>query len=75
MEPNSSQTVKSSLFESQGALSALAFLCEIRVLGWFLTSCELEYGISTFDSKSFELELNGSAWDTSGSRFYGVQWE
>ena len=28
-----------------------------------------EYGISTFDSESFELELNGSAWDTSGLSF------
>jgi hypothetical protein len=30
-----SQTVKSSLFESQKALFVLASLCEIRVLGWF----------------------------------------
>ena len=31
------------------------------------------YGIPTFDSESFELELNGSAWrDTSGSRFVQI---
>jgi len=28
--------VKISWFESQGALPALAFLGEIRVLGWFV---------------------------------------
>ena len=41
------------------------------VLGFwgFGLVCELEYGISTFDSESFELELNGSAWDTSGLSF------
>ncbi len=54
-----------SWFESQGALPALAFLGEIRV-------CALEYGISTFDSESFELELNGSAWDTSGLSFVQI---
>jgi len=31
-----SQTVKISWFESQGALPALAFLGEIRVLDWFV---------------------------------------
>ena len=34
--------------------------------------CLLVYGIPTFDSESFELELNGSAWDTSGSRFVQI---
>ena len=34
-----SQTVKSSLFESQRAFSVLAFLGEIRVLGWFVYLC------------------------------------
>jgi hypothetical protein len=61
--------VKISWFESQGALPALAFLGEIRVLGWFVN---VEYGISTFDSESFELELNGSAWDTSGLSFVQI---
>jgi hypothetical protein len=36
----------------------------IRNSGFGLV-CELEYGISTFDSESFELELNGRAWDTA----------
>ena len=31
--------MKSSLFESQRALSVLAFLGEIRVLGWFVYLC------------------------------------
>ena len=31
--------------------------------------CLLVYGIPTFDSESFELELNGRAWDTSGFSF------
>ncbi len=35
-------------------------------------SCEQEYGISTFDSESFELELNGIAWDTSGLSFVQI---
>ncbi len=36
--------------------------------------CELElYGISTFDSESFELELNGRAWDTSGLSFVQIR--
>jgi hypothetical protein len=61
--------VKISWFEFQGALPALAFLGEIRVLRLV---CELEYGISTFDSESFELELNGSAWDTSGLSFIQI---
>ena len=34
--------------------------------------CDLEYGISTFDSESFELELNGRAWDTSGLSFVQI---
>ena len=34
--------------------------------------CELEYGISTFDSESVELELNGRALDTSGSSFVQI---
>jgi hypothetical protein len=34
--------------------------------------CELEYGNSTFDSESFELELNGRAWDTSGLSFVQI---
>ena len=63
-----SQTAKLSLFESQRALSVLAFLCEIRVLYWAV----LVYGIPVFDSESFELELNGSAWDTTGSRFVQI---
>ena len=37
--------------------------CEIRVLGWFLYLCNRDS--HAFDSESFELELNGSAWDTS----------
>ena len=36
--------MKSSLFESQRALSVLAFLCEIRVLGWFVSLCSLSMG-------------------------------
>ena len=63
--------MKISWFESQGALPALAFLGEIRVLAFGLV-CELEYGISTFDSESFELELNGSAWDISGLSFVQI---
>ena len=63
--------MKSSLFESQRALPALAFLCDSRVLAFGLV-CVLEYGISTFVSKSFELELNGRAWDTSGSSFVQI---
>ena len=31
--------------------------------------CELEYGISTFDSECFELELNGRAWVVLEIRF------
>ena len=31
--------MKSSLFESQRAFSVLAFLGEIRVLGWFVYLC------------------------------------
>ena len=34
--------------------------------------CLLVYGIPTFDSESFELELNGRAWDTSGSSFVQI---
>ena len=68
------QTVKISWFESQGALPALSSLGEIRVLGaGFGLVCELEYGNSTFDSESFELELNGSAWDTSGLSFVQIR--
>ena len=62
--------MKSSLFESQRAFSVLAFLGEIRVLGWFVYLCM--YGIPTFDSESFELELNGRAWDTSGFSFVQI---
>ncbi len=65
--------------DSGGASRACLFLCDqlqvglIRVLlGWFVNNCELEYGISTFDSESFELELNGRAWDTSGSSFVQI---
>ena len=38
----------------------ITFQCEIRVLPFGLV-CELEYmyGISKYDSESFELELNG----------------
>ena len=55
---------------SQGALPAVAFYAKLGRLGWFVY-CELEYqyGISTFDSESFELELNGRAWDTYCSSF------
>ena len=57
--------MKISWFESQGALPALAFLGEIRVLGWFVNGRVWEFHVP--DSESFALELNGSAWDTSGA--------
>ena len=44
----------------------------MRKLGFWAGLFKLVYGISTFDSESFELELNGSAWDTSGSRFVQI---
>ena len=34
--------------------------------------CLLVYGIPTFDSESFELELNGRARDTSGFSFIQI---
>ena len=43
----------------------------MRNWGFGLVSL-LVYGIPTFDSESFELEFNGSAWDTSGSRFVQI---
>ena len=49
------------------ALPALLFYAK---LGFGLDS-ELVW-ISTFDSESFELELNGSAWDTFGSSFVQI---
>jgi hypothetical protein len=52
-----------------GGTSRACFL--MRNWGFGLV-CELEYRISTFDSESFELELNGSAWDTSGSSFVQI---
>jgi hypothetical protein len=48
--------------------------CFFRRNQGFGLVCELEYGygISTFDSESFELELNGRAWDTSGLSFVPI---
>ena len=51
------------LVRVSGGTSGACFL--MRNWGFGLV-CELEYGISTFDSDTgFELELNGRAWDTS----------
>ena len=46
-------------------------LVRVKVLGWFVNvRIFCENGISTsFDSESFELEINGRAGDTSGSGF------
>ena len=63
-------TVKLSLFESQRALSVPCSLFYAKLGFW--AGLFTVYGISTFDSESFELELNGSAWDTSGSRFVQI---
>ena len=40
--------------------------------GWRGTRRERQYEISTFDSESFELEINGRAWDTSGLSFVQI---
>ena len=42
-------------------------LVRVKVLSWFVNVRICENGISTFDSESFELEINGRAGDTSGS--------
>ena len=44
-------------------------LVRVKVLSWFVNVRICENGISTFDSESFELEINGRAGDTSGSGF------
>jgi len=58
--------VKISWFESQGALPALAFLGEIRVLSRF------GFPRSILILKVRERELNGRAWDTSGLSFVQI---
>ena len=64
-----SQTVKSSLFESQRALSVLAFLSEIRVLGWFVSLC-MGFPRSILKVlKVLNSKLNGMPGGTSGSSF------
>ena len=49
--------MNSSSFESQRPL----FPCSLFIakLAFWAGLCQLEYGIPTFDSESFELELNG----------------
>ena len=45
-------------------------LVRVKVLSWYFVNVRIcENGISTFDSESFELEINGRAGDTSGSGF------
>ena len=56
-----------SCLRGEGAPPAHAFLC-IK-LGLHGLVCELDYGISTFDSECFELELNGRAWVVLEIRF------
>jgi hypothetical protein len=70
------QTVSSSL---RGHFQRLLFSCKIRVLVWdfhvlvwfghdlHCSSRDLD------DSESFELELNGRAWDTSGLSFVQIR--
>jgi hypothetical protein len=65
VEPNS----ENKLVRVSGGTSRACFF---RRNSGFGLVCELEYGISTFDSESFELELNGSAWDTSGLSFVQI---
>ena len=68
MEPSSE--IK-SLFESQRALSVLAFYAKLGICAEIFYLCHIGIPtiVATFDSESFELELNGRAWDTSGSSF------
>ena len=44
-------------------------LFKIAKLAFWAGLCQLDYGIPTFDSESFELELNGIPGGTSGSSF------
>ena len=57
--------MKSSLFETQRALSVLAFLGEIRVLTWFVYLC-MGFPRSILKVLS---ENSMGAWDTSGFSF------
>ena len=63
MEPNSENKL---VRVPQGALPALAFLGEIRVLGRF------GFPRSILILKVRERELNGRAWDTSGLSFVQI---
>ena len=54
--------MKSSLFESQRALSVLAFLCEIRVLGWFVYLCSLCMGFLRSILKVLSYRTQWDAW-------------
>ncbi len=65
MEPDS----ENKLVRVSGGTSRACFFRPIKGFGLV---CELEYRISTFDSESFELELNGRAWDTSGLSFVQI---
>ena len=65
MEPNSEIKL---VRDSEGTFRARLFR---RDSGFDLV-CLLVYGIPTFDSESFELELNGRAWDTSGFSFVQI---
>jgi hypothetical protein len=58
VEPNS----ENKLVRVSGGTSRACFFRRNSGLGLV---CELEYGISTFDSESFELELNAQ-WESVG---------
>ena len=60
--------MKSSLFESQRALSVLAFLGEIRVLGWFVYLC---MGFPRSILKVLSLNSKGEM-DSSGFSFVQI---
>ena len=69
MEPNSEiKLVRVS--ETRGNFPCSLFNAKLGFWARGLFTCVWDFHV--FDSESFELELNGSAWDTSGSRFVQI---